>query len=88
MIARNLGRYDGSVVKSSTWRAVTGDFDAALIDLPNSLHGPTGIALVEASKHVFMERPLATTGAECRLMMAAANRSHVVLFVGFPCRYL
>jgi nucleoside-diphosphate-sugar epimerase/predicted dehydrogenase len=77
-----------SVIKSANWQSVVNEFDAALVALPHSLHGPTGEALVEAGKHVFMEPPLAMTRDECRTMIMAANRNSVMLSVGLYRRYL
>ena len=88
VVARKLGSKGNGTIKVSNWRSVAGEFDAALVALPHALHGPIGTALVESGKHVFMEKPLATTGAECRAMTTAADQRGVILSVGLLRRYL
>jgi predicted dehydrogenase/nucleoside-diphosphate-sugar epimerase len=88
LIASKMGRKGQSVVKASNWQSVAGEFDVALVALPHTLHGPIGTALAQAGKSVFMEKPLATTGDQGRAMIAAADRSSVILSVGLLRRYL
>jgi nucleoside-diphosphate-sugar epimerase/predicted dehydrogenase len=82
-----MGR-KSAVVKSTNWKSVASEFDAALVALPHALQGPIGAALIEAGKHVFMETPLAVTADECRAIIAAARASGVILSVGLLRRYM
>ena len=43
--------------------------------------------VVPAGKHVFAEKPVATTVADCRRMVDAAERSDHILFIGHELRY-
>ena len=88
VIARKMGRKGASVLKTSDWRSVAGEFDAAIVAVPNSLHGTIGTAILEGGKHVFMEKPLAVTRDECLAMTSVAERNRIVLSVGLPRRYL
>lgn len=88
VVARRMGSKGKSVKTGSDWRAMLDDFDAAIIAVPHTLHAPIGAALLEAGKHVFMEKPLATTNAECQSMIAAADAKGVTLSVGLLRRYL
>jgi predicted dehydrogenase/nucleoside-diphosphate-sugar epimerase len=88
VIARKVGRKVKNIIKASDWRSVASEFDAALVAVPSALHGPTGLALLEAGKHVFVEKPLATTKEDCRRMIAAADNGGVTLSVGLLRRYL
>jgi len=84
--AHKIGR--AQILKSLDWLSVADAFDAAIVALPHALHGSIGSALLEAGKHVFFEPPLATTGADARATLAAANRKGLVLSVGFYRRHL
>jgi predicted dehydrogenase len=55
-----------------------------LIDLclPPHLHAEATIQALSAGKHVFCEKPMALTAAECDRMVEAARRSGRQLFVG------
>jgi scyllo-inositol 2-dehydrogenase (NADP+) len=55
--------------------------DLAVVCLPNELHAEVAVALLEAGKHVVVEKPLAVTAAECETMIAAARRTGRHLFV-------
>ena len=86
--ARKMGSKGKSVATASDWTSVVDAFDAAIVAVPHALHGPLGTALLNAGKHVFMEKPLATSGDECRAMIAAARSNGVTLSVGLLRRYL
>ena len=51
------------------------DVDAVEIITPHHLHARMGLDALEAGKHVSMQKPMATTIAECDDLIAAANRS-------------
>jgi len=59
------------------------DLDIVSIGVPNSLHAPIAIAALESGKHVFCEKPLATTGAEAQAMVDAAVANDRVLEVAY-----
>lgn len=48
--------------------------DAVVIALPHHLHTDVAIACAEAGKHIMIEKPMAPTVAECRNILAAAQR--------------
>ncbi|MBV9635700.1 MAG: Gfo/Idh/MocA family oxidoreductase [Methylobacteriaceae bacterium] len=50
-------------------------------------HTEPAIAALEAGKHVFLEKPMASTLADCRKIIAAADRSRGILFIGHICRF-
>ncbi len=87
-VAARLGRKPDRFVQAAEFAPVAGQFDAAIVASPHATHGPIGAALVDAGKHVFMEKPLAITVAECQAMIAGAERAGVVLSVGLLRRYL
>ncbi len=63
------------------------DLDAVVICTPNHLHEVMAIAALEAGKHVFVERPLATTSTGAARVIQAAERSGRVLVAGMPHRF-
>lgn len=70
------------------WRALISDptVDAIAIATPNHLHAEIAIAALDAGKHVLVEKPMATTLADCDRVVVAAARSKAVLTVGLQCR--
>jgi predicted dehydrogenase len=63
------------------------DIDAVVICTPNYLHEEMSIAALEAGKHVFVERPLATSSGGAERVLAAARASDRGLVVGLPHRF-
>jgi nucleoside-diphosphate-sugar epimerase/predicted dehydrogenase len=77
-----------TLIKTADWTKATASFDAAIVAAPHALHGPIGQALIAAGKHVFMEKPLATTSSDARKMLEAAAARGTILSVGLLRRYL
>lgn len=50
-------------------------------------HTEPAIAALEAGKHVFLEKPMASTVEDCRKIIAAAKRSRGILQIGHICRF-
>lgn len=61
--------------------------DVVMLGLPNDLHCPVALEALEAGKHVFVEKPMANTLADCDRMIEAAGRNDVHLFVGHSQRF-
>ncbi len=61
--------------------------DVVYVPLPNSLHSTWAIAALEAGKHVLVEKPLALTGSEARVMFDVARSADRMLLEGFMWRY-
>jgi UDP-N-acetyl-2-amino-2-deoxyglucuronate dehydrogenase len=55
--------------------------DAIIICTPHPQHAAQAIAALEAGMHVLVEKPLATTVADCDRMIAAARANNVTLGV-------
>lgn len=60
--------------------------DGIVITTPNSLHKRHVMLAAEHGKHVFVEKPMALSVADCRAMIAAAEATGVVLSVGHNTR--
>jgi predicted dehydrogenase len=63
------------------------DVQAVLIASPNNLHREQTIAAAQAGKHVFCEKPMALSVADCDAMMAACEAAGVKLMVGHSMRF-
>ena len=50
-------------------------------------HTAPAIAALEAGKHVFLEKPMASTVADCDAIVAAANAARGSFMVGHICRF-
>src|SRR5450432_1999347 len=50
-------------------------------------HTEPAIAALEAGKHVFLEKPMASTVADCKKIIAASKRSKGILQIGHICRF-
>jgi scyllo-inositol 2-dehydrogenase (NAD+) len=61
--------------------------DAIVISTPTFTHRDLAVQAAAAGKHVFCEKPMALTTAECDDMIAAAERTGVALQIGFMRRF-
>jgi len=62
-------------------------FDAAGVATPDFAHRDATVALLDAGKHVLLEKPLATTMEDATAVVAAAGRSGSRLMVDFHNRW-
>jgi predicted dehydrogenase len=67
------------------WRCVVNNrsIDAISIAVPPLQQPPIAIAALEAGKHVFCEKPLATNGSEAARLLKIAKSKHVVHAIDF-----
>lgn len=63
------------------------DVDAVLICGPNGMHAAAALAALERGKHVYLEKPIATTLEDGRRIVDAWRRAGVVGMVGFNYRF-
>jgi myo-inositol 2-dehydrogenase/D-chiro-inositol 1-dehydrogenase/scyllo-inositol 2-dehydrogenase (NAD+) len=63
------------------------DIDAVVIVTPTFLHCEIACLAAQHGKHVFLEKPMALTVAECRRINAAMERAGVKLQIGFMRRF-
>lgn len=63
------------------------DAEAVLICLPSAMHAEGAIAAFEAGKHVYIEKPMATTLEDAQAVLAAQERAGTVGAVGFNFRF-
>src|SRR5208337_1549806 len=63
------------------------EIDLVVIVSRNPQHASQAIAALQAGKHVFVEKPMALTEEECRLVYHAVKESGKQITVGFNRRY-
>lgn len=59
------------------------DIDVVYVVLPPSMHAEYSIRAAKAGKHVWCEKPMAPTVAECQRMIDACNQNNVSLSIGY-----
>lgn len=64
------------------------DVEAVIVTVPNDQHAALVIAAARAGKHVCVDKPIATTIADGRAMVAACADAGVKLAVGASARFL
>ncbi len=79
----------GVTVLYTDWRDAVQDpdTDAVIVVTPTQFHHDVVIAAAEHGKHVFCEKPMASTETECDEMIAACSANNVKLQLGFMRRF-
>ena len=88
--ARDFAARHGVARWSTDAQAVIDDpaVTALYVATPTSTHAQYAIAAARAGKHVLIEKPMAMSSDECRLMVAAAEGAGVHLWVAYYRRAL
>ncbi len=63
------------------------DIDVVYVVLPPGLHAEYAIKAAETGKHVWCEKPMARTVAECEAMIQACKEAKVKLAIGYRCQH-
>ncbi len=63
------------------------EIDAVSIVTMWDQHSEPAIAALQAGKHVFLEKPMASTVADCNLIIAASKSARGILQIGHICRF-
>jgi predicted dehydrogenase len=63
------------------------DIDAVVVATQPSTHFEIAMKALAAGKHVFVEKPLATSSADCRALLDEAKKKKLVLMVGHTFLY-
>src|SRR4051812_44844645 len=84
-LAERGAREFGFERATTDWRALVSDpdIDVVSITTPNNFHADMAIAALEAGKHVWCEKPMATSLADAERMKAAADASGRVAVLGY-----
>lgn len=62
--------------------AALNDLDAVSIHLPDRIHADAALAAIGAGKHVFIEKPMATTLDDCNAIIDAMDQTGLCVAVG------
>jgi predicted dehydrogenase len=77
---------DAKVFKTGA-ELIRSPLDAVFVSTPNFTHVPLALQVLQAGKHLFLEKPCGITAEECRQLLAAAENSGCVAMVGHELRY-
>ena len=61
--------------------------DAVVLSLPNFLHFPASLAVLQSGKHVFCEKPPTLNAAEMRVLKEESDKRNLVYFFGRQSRF-
>src|SRR3954454_18132203 len=64
------------------------DVTVVAIHTPNALHAEQAIAAARAGKHVFCDKPMATTAADAERIISACDKAGMKLGVNFHNRFM
>lgn len=63
------------------------DIDVVYVVLPPSMHREFVVRAAKAGKHVFCEKPMAPSVADCQAMIKACKDNKVKLAIGYRCQH-
>lgn len=64
-----------------------GAFEAVIITTPTFTHCSLALQAAQAGRHIFLEKPMALTLAECDAILEAVHQAGVLLQIGFMRRF-
>lgn len=84
LAARRAGEF-GFARSGADWRALVNDpaVDVVSVTTPNQFHAEMAVAALEAGKHVWCEKPMATSLADAERMADAARAAGRVAILGY-----
>jgi glucose-fructose oxidoreductase len=82
---REHGIADGNVYDYTSLPRIAdnADIDVVYVVTPTALHAKYAIMAAEAGKHVWCEKPMALTAAECQSIIDACKKNAVSLAIGY-----
>jgi len=67
--------------------ATDGDVNWVIISSPDRFHAEQTVSMINARKHVFIEKPMTTSNNDAKRIVEAANASNVKVGVGYHLRW-
>jgi predicted dehydrogenase len=74
----------------SDWRELAAQdrlSDAVIIATQDKMHAEPAIAFASKGYHILLEKPMAVSEAECRAIVDAVQKNHIIFAVGHVLRY-
>jgi predicted dehydrogenase/threonine dehydrogenase-like Zn-dependent dehydrogenase len=89
LTAKQIARHTGAAYATTNFDDVLTDdeIQAVLIATRHNLHASMCVAAAQAKKHIFVEKPMGLTVAECEAVKTAVQDNNVLLMVGFNRRF-
>ncbi|MEA1787457.1 Gfo/Idh/MocA family oxidoreductase [Arenibacter sp. GZD96] len=86
---KNYGIKDKNVYSYSNFDTIANnpDIDVVYVVLPPSMHAEYTIRAAKAGKHVWCEKPMAPSVADCEAMIKACADNKVKLAIGYRCQH-
>lgn len=84
-----VGRRFGVKRRHTDYRLLMEDpeIDLVAVCVPTHLHAEVSVAALEAGKHLFLEKPIATNLSECDRILSGAASTEAAKTVGFNLRF-
>jgi predicted dehydrogenase len=80
------GKSYAGAMQQRDWRTLLADhadrFDAVTVGTPDHLHAAISVTALRAKKHLYLQKPMATTLYECRVITQEAVKAGVVTQLG------
>ena len=84
----HAARTTGAAAYADPYQAILRpDVDAVVVCAPPAAHADLAIAALEAGRHLYLEKPIATSSADGRRVAAAAASSGTVTAIGLAYRF-
>jgi myo-inositol 2-dehydrogenase / D-chiro-inositol 1-dehydrogenase len=86
-IARALAVAPQAKVYPDEHALIKSDVDAVFVSTPNFTHAPLALEILQAGKHLFLEKSVGVNREECLELLKAADKTDRVLMIGHELRY-
>jgi predicted dehydrogenase len=86
-VAQVLKTSPGATVFTEPSGLIQAPLDAVFVATPNFTHVPLALQVLAAGKHLYLEKPLGITAAECQALAQAAEKSNRIALVGHEFRH-
>lgn len=85
--AQAVAQHFPGLLTATDYHQVLDQVDAVLIVLPHHLHHSVGMAVLQAGKHLLLEKPMANSEGECLDLIAAAKTADRTLMIAYCMRF-